>query len=99
MDIVDHLLAHSDLSTATVTKTSWDAFGEVIVVDIIDELWELGIQYASEHVQVFTRNPRDALEGITNYVALFLGEKTCVSYGDKVSFATIHFPIVDLDFS
>ncbi|KAJ5930902.1 hypothetical protein N7466_006395 [Penicillium verhagenii] len=84
MDIVDRLLAHSDLSTAAVAKTSWDAFGEVIVVDTIDEVWELGNQYASEHVQVFTRNPRDALERMTNYGALFLGEKTCVSYGDKV---------------
>ncbi|KAJ5358724.1 uncharacterized protein N7496_011137 [Penicillium cataractarum] len=84
MEIVNRLLTSSDLSTAAVAKTSWEAFGEVIVVDTVDEMWELGNQYASEHVQVFTRNPRDALERMTNYGALFLGEKTCVSYGDKV---------------
>jgi histidinol dehydrogenase len=84
MEIVNRLLTSSDLSTAMVAKASWEAFGEVIVVDTIDEVWELGNQYASEHVQVFTRNPRDALERMTNYGALFLGEKTCVSYGDKV---------------
>lgn len=84
LESVNRLLTSSDLSTAAVAKTSWEAFGEVIVVDTMDELWELGNQYASEHVQVFTKNPRDALERMTNYGALFLGERTCVSYGDKV---------------
>ncbi|KAJ5097333.1 hypothetical protein N7456_008054 [Penicillium angulare] len=84
IETVNRLLTASDLSTGSVAKTSWDAFGEVIIVDTMDELWELGNQYASEHVQVFTRTPRDALERMTNYGALFLGEKTCVSYGDKV---------------
>lgn len=35
-------------------------------------------------MQVFTRYPREALDKMKNYGALFLGEKTCVSYGDKV---------------
>ncbi|GAB1207390.1 hypothetical protein APSETT445_006106 [Aspergillus pseudonomiae] len=84
IEIVNKLLSASDLSTADVAKVSWDAFGEVIVVDTMEELWELGDHYASEHVQVFTKNPRDALEKMSNYGALFLGENTCVSYGDKV---------------
>ncbi len=37
-----------------------------------------------EHVQVLTRQPREALDKMRNYGALFLGENTCVSYGDKV---------------
>jgi histidinol dehydrogenase len=82
---VDMLVKSSALSTAAVAETSWDAFGEVIVVDTMDEVWELGNKYASEHVQVFTKNPRDALTRMTNFGALFLGDKTCVSYGDKVS--------------
>jgi len=40
--------------------------------------------FASEHVQVLTSEPRQALEKMSNYGALFLGEGTCVSYGDKV---------------
>ncbi|RJE25409.1 hypothetical protein PHISCL_02232 [Aspergillus sclerotialis] len=84
VDAVNRLLGSSDLSTAAIAKTSWEAFGEVIVVDSMDDLWQLANQYASEHVQVLTRNPRDALTKMTNYGALFLGEKTCVSYGDKV---------------
>ena len=85
INVVNRILDSSGLSTAAIARTSWDAFGEVIVVNSIDELWHLDNHYASEHVQVLTRNPRDALTQMTNYGALFLGEKTCVSYGDKVS--------------
>ena len=85
INAVNRILDSSGLSTAAIARTSWDAFGEVIVVNSIDELWHLANHYASEHVQVLTRNPRDALTQMTNYGALFLGEKTCVSYGDKVS--------------
>lgn len=85
VEIVNQLLTASDLSTAALAKTSWDAFGEVIVVDSMDDAWELGNLYASEHVQILTKHPRDALTKLTNFGALFLGEKTCVSYGDKVS--------------
>jgi sulfopropanediol 3-dehydrogenase len=35
-------------------------------------------------VQILTANPREALEKMHDYGALFLGEGTCVSYGDKV---------------
>src|SRR3546814_14936606 len=39
---------------------------------------------ASEHVQVMTRDPEFFLANLTNYGALFLGQRTNVSYGDKV---------------
>ncbi|KAF2684639.1 histidinol dehydrogenase [Lentithecium fluviatile CBS 122367] len=81
MAYIDELL--KELPTAPLAGTSWRAFGEVIVVDSIDEAWKVADQIASEHVQVFTKNPRDALEKMSTYGALFLGENTCVSYGDK----------------
>jgi histidinol dehydrogenase len=80
--IIDELL--KNLSTADIARVSWAQFGEVIVVDTIEEAWKLADEYAYEHVQIFTRRPRDALENMTAYGALFLGENTCVSYGDKV---------------
>jgi histidinol dehydrogenase len=73
------------LPTAALAGTSWNAFGEVIVVENLDEAYQLADEYASEHVQILTEEPRKALEKMSNYGALFLGEKTCVSYGDKVS--------------
>ncbi|KAM3065715.1 hypothetical protein ACMFMG_011418 [Clarireedia jacksonii] len=82
IQFIDELLR--ELPTAELAGTSWKAFGEVLVVDTIDEAWKLADEYASEHVQIFTKNPRDALDNMSAYGALFLGEKTCVSYGDKV---------------
>lgn len=80
--IIDELL--KNLPTADIARVSWAQFGEVVVVDTIEEAWKLADEYAYEHVQIFTRRPRDALEKMTAYGALFLGENTCVSYGDKV---------------
>ncbi|RDL31063.1 Histidinol dehydrogenase [Venustampulla echinocandica] len=73
-----------DMPTAQLAGTSWVNFGEVAVVESLDEAYRLADKYASEHVQILTKEPRAALEKMTNYGALFLGERTCVSYGDKV---------------
>ena len=73
------------LSTAAVASVSWKAFGEVIVVDSLAEAYSLADTYASEHVQILTQHPREALKAMKNYGALFLGANTCVSYGDKVN--------------
>ena len=83
IDFARYLLESSNLSTAEIAKTSWTAFGEVILVSNLDEAYALADEYAFEHVQIFTQQPREALKKMTNYGALFLGEKTCVSYGDK----------------
>ncbi|KAM5343271.1 hypothetical protein ACJ41O_014237 [Fusarium nematophilum] len=79
--IVDKLL--QNLSTAVLARTSWRDFGEVVLVGNVDEAYSVADDYSSEHVQILTKRPREALGKMTNYGALFLGEKTCVSYGDK----------------
>lgn len=84
MTFVDKQL--KNLSTAALAGTSWRDYGEVVVVDDLDEAYRLADEYASEHVQILTKQPREALVKMRNYGALFLGEKTCVSYGDKASF-------------
>ncbi|KAF2021828.1 histidinol dehydrogenase [Aaosphaeria arxii CBS 175.79] len=71
------------LPTADLASRSWEDFGEVVLVDGIDEAFRVADEYCSEHVQILTERPREALEKMTNYGALFLGERTCVSYGDK----------------
>ncbi|KKK15720.1 histidinol dehydrogenase 1 [Aspergillus ochraceoroseus] len=80
--VIDELL--KNLPTAELAGTSWAQYGEAILVDSLDEAWKLADEYASEHVQILTERPREALEKMTAYGALFLGERTCVSYGDKV---------------
>ena len=72
------------LPTADMAGLSWKDYGQVIVVDTVDELVSEADHIASEHVEVLTENPRYFLEKMTNYGALFLGDKTNVAYGDKV---------------
>lgn len=72
-----------NMPTRDYAETAWREFGEVHVVGTIDEAYALADTYASEHVQVLTENPREALDKMRHYGALFLGEGTCVSYGDK----------------
>lgn len=83
MRFVDEQL--KTLSTAELATTSWRDYGQVIVVDDLDEAYAVADEFASEHVQILTQKPREALDKMRNYGALFLGDKTCVSYGDKVS--------------
>ncbi len=72
------------LPTRDIARTSWDAFGEVIVAEDVDEMVRIADDIASEHVQVMTADPDYFLKHMTNYGALFLGKRTNVSFGDKV---------------
>ena len=72
------------LPTADVASVSWRDYGQVILVDTVDELVSEADRIASEHVQVMTENPRYFLNKMTNFGGLFLGDKTNVAYGDKV---------------
>jgi sulfopropanediol 3-dehydrogenase len=79
---IDRLL--EILPTAQVARRAWESFGEVILVKDEAELVRVADEIASEHVQVMTRDPDFFLNNMTNYGALFLGQRTNVSYGDKV---------------
>ncbi|MCG0283512.1 histidinol dehydrogenase [Streptomyces sp. PSAA01] len=73
-----------DMPTRDLAGPAWRDHGEVHVVGDLDEAYALADSYASEHVQILTAEPRKALDTMRNFGALFLGEGTCVSYGDKV---------------
>ncbi|MBO6690102.1 MAG: histidinol dehydrogenase [Henriciella sp.] len=72
------------LPTADVAGEAWREYGQVIVCDSYEEMVEVADEIASEHVQVMTKDPDYFLDNMTNYGALFLGQETNVSYGDKV---------------
>lgn len=83
------VIAHIDellpgMPTRDFAEPAWRDHGEVVVVDSVEEAFAVADGYASEHVEVLTENPRQALDAMHDYGALFLGEGTCVSYGDKV---------------
>lgn len=79
---IDELLV--DMPTRDFAEPAWRNHGQVLLVDSVDEALDVADGFASEHVEVLIENPRRALERMRNYGALFLGEGTCVSYGDKV---------------
>lgn len=82
--MVDKLL--EILPTAALAGTLWKTFDEPIVMPPSDEAFKLADDYTSEHVQILTQHLSEALEKMHNDGALFLSEKTRVSYGDKVHY-------------
>jgi sulfopropanediol 3-dehydrogenase len=82
IDLIDRILP--GMPTKDMAEPAWRDHGQVIVTADLDQAWAIADSFASEHVQVLTAHPRDALDKMHNYGALFLGEGTCVSYGDKV---------------
>ncbi|EEB78309.1 histidinol dehydrogenase [marine gamma proteobacterium HTCC2148] len=72
------------LPTAEIAGAAWKDYGQVILCDSYEEMVEVADAIASEHVQVMTRDPDYFLKNMSNYGALFLGQETNVSYGDKV---------------
>ncbi|KAM0558069.1 hypothetical protein ACHAPJ_005236 [Fusarium lateritium] len=88
VDIAKRAIKYCDeqlatLKTSAIASVSWRDFGEVILADTIDEAYQIADEFASEHVQILTANPREALTKMQHYGALFLGPMTCVSFGDK----------------
>jgi len=82
MQFIEEILP--GMPTKDCAEPAWRDFGEVHVVDTIDEAFALADAFASEHVEILTDEPRRALDAMRNYGALFLGAGTCVSFGDKV---------------
>jgi sulfopropanediol 3-dehydrogenase len=72
-----------NLPTNAIAAVSWENYGEVHLVDTLKEAFAVADRYASEHVQILVAEPRRALTEMRDYGALFLGERTCVSFGDK----------------
>jgi sulfopropanediol 3-dehydrogenase len=82
IDHIERLLP--GMPTREFAERAWRDHGEVVVVHDLAEAYALADEYASEHVEILTQRPREALDVMRHYGALFLGEGTCVSYGDKV---------------
>ncbi len=72
------------LDTAPIASIAWRDYGEIILCDNDEEMAQESDRICSEHIQVMTKDPNWFLDRLTSYGALFLGSRTCVSYGDKV---------------
>lgn len=72
------------LPTADVARVSWNDYGQIILVDSIEEALVEADKLAFEHVEILTEDPDYFLKNLKNYGCLFLGPETNVAYGDKV---------------
>lgn len=73
------------MPTKDFAEPAWRNHGQIIVVDgTIEDAYRYADTFAAEHVEILTQEPRRALEIMQDFGALFIGEGTTVSYGDKV---------------
>jgi histidinol dehydrogenase len=72
-------------TTEEVAGLSWANKGEVVVVKNLTDAARYADEYAPEHLEVHTKNPREILPLLNNYGSLFLGQNTAEVYADKVA--------------
>jgi sulfopropanediol 3-dehydrogenase len=75
----------NDLKTEEVTRRSWEDKGIVAVVATLEEAVAYANNYAPEHLEVHTKEPRQLLSKLTSYGSLFLGEAAAEVFADKVA--------------
>lgn len=66
-------------------SSAWRDYGEVILCKKREDVVEVSDRYASEHLEVHTKDLDWWLQHLTCYGSLFLGEETTVAFGDKAS--------------
>ena len=71
------------LATADVAGEAWATRGEVVVCDNHAEAVAATNEYAPEHLEVHTADPRELLDDLHSYGSAFLGESSAVVYSDK----------------
>lgn len=85
MQLVPVLIDKLPPTARDAAASAWRDYGEVIVGDTREEVVEVSDRYASEHLEVHTRDLDWWLANLTSYGSLFLGEETTVAFGDKAS--------------
>lgn len=85
MQLVPALIEKLPPTACDAATCAWRDYGEVIVCDTREEVAAVSDRYASEHLEVHTRDLDWWLANLTSYGSLFLGEETTVAFGDKAS--------------
>lgn len=85
MKRVPELIATLPPIARDAAACAWRDYGEVMLCDTREEMAAVSDRYASEHLEVHTRDLDWWLQNLTCYGSLFLGEETTVAYGDKAS--------------
>jgi sulfopropanediol 3-dehydrogenase len=82
---VPALIAALPATARDAAGAAWRDYGEVVLCDSRAEVAQVSDRYASEHLEVHTKDLDWWLANLTCYGSLFLGEETTVAFGDKAS--------------
>lgn len=80
---VDSLL--KNLPRQEIARVSWDDYGAIILTQSLDEAAQIANEFASEHLEIATRDPEALVDKITNAGSIFLGHHTPEAIGDYVA--------------
>merc|ERR1712137_364487 len=64
---------------------AWRDYGEIYLASSREDAVRQSDLYASEHLEVHCQDSNWWKDNLQNYGSLFVGEETCVTYGDKCS--------------
>ena len=82
------------LPTADVARQSWEDYGEVVLLDNLEEAVSVCNEYAPEHLEVNIKEPEQILDQLVNYGSLFIGGNTAEAFGDYASGTNHTLPTV-----
>jgi histidinol dehydrogenase len=69
----------------SVAKSSLSKFGAIVLVKDLEEAVLFANEFAPEHLEIMTENPRNWLNKVQNAGAIFLGDYSPVAVGDYIS--------------
>ena len=75
------------LDTREIAEISWKDYGEILLVDTLEEAVEYSNDYAPEHLEVNVEDDKvdGVVDALRNYGSLFIGGNTAEVFGDYAS--------------
>ena len=85
ISIMDKKIQNLPETSKKAAELAWKDYGEIILCNSDEEAARVSDIYAAEHLEVHTSNNDWFSKRLKNYGALFVGEETTVTFGDKCS--------------
>lgn len=74
-----------NLKTSEKARVAWEDNGEIILVETIEEAYQISNELAPEHLEIHVKDVEKASSILKNYGSLFIGENSAEVFGDYVS--------------
>lgn len=72
------------LKTSEVAGKAWYDNGDVILTSTLQEAADAANDWAPEHLEIHTKNPKSMIPLLRNYGSLFVGEEAAEVFADKL---------------